>query len=316
MRQEAFSNGDSMTTTHDAVSPRPSFLDSLYSSRLAPPRDLARFDFNEPKGDPGFFGPGSVTWVVFANPVPMAVGGIAATILELAEPRVRAGVWNHSSFRKDPLTRVQRTGIAALVTAYGGRAQAEQLTARVRKMHDKVRGIADNGEPYWGNDPELLRWVHVTAAWGFLQAYRRYVNPSLSREDQDRYYAEALPGAHLYGMQPSDVPTSRAATEACFAEMEPRLEPSAVLDEFLQMVREVPFLLPTTGAQQVIVDAAIDLLPSRMRTKLGLESGMIGSSVRTATLRGLAQVMAWGLRASPAHQACARVGADPSVLVL
>lgn len=305
-----------MTTSRPAGPPSPTFLDSLYASRLAPPRDLARFDFAEPQGDPGFFGPGSVTWAVFANPVPMAVGGIAATILELAEPRVRAGVWNHSSFRKDPLTRVQRTGIAALVTAYGGKAQAEQLTARVRRMHDKVRGIADNGEPYWGNDPELLQWVHVTAAWGFLQAYRRYVNPSLSRDDQDRYYAEALPGAHLYGLSHDIIPTSRAATEACFAAMAPRLETSAVLDEFLTMVREVPFLLPTTGAQRLIVDAAIDLLPFWARQRLGLESSSLGSAFRTATLRSLAQVMAWGLRASPAHQACARVGADPAVLHL
>ena len=305
-----------MDTARTAAPPRPTFLDQLYSSRLAPPRDLARFDFAEPKGDPGFFGPGSVTWAVLANPVPMAVGGIAATILELAEPRVRAGVWNHSSFRKDPLTRVQRTGIAALVTAYGGRAQAEQLTARVRRMHDKVRGIADNGEPYWGNDPELLQWVHVTAAWGFLQAYRRYLNPGLGREEQDRYYAEALPGAHLYGLTPDIVPTTRAATEACFAAMEPRLEPSAVLDEFLTMVREVPFLLPNTAGQRMIVDAAIDLIPSRLRQRLGLESGAAGAALRTATLRAMAQVMAWGLRASPAHQACARVGADPAVLHL
>jgi len=303
-----------MTTNRSAASLSPTFLDTLYKSRLSTPRDLARFDFMEPKGDPGFFGPGSLTWVVFANPLPMAVGGIAATILELAEPRVRAGVWNHSTFRKDPLSRVQRTGIAALVTAYGGRAQAEELTARVRRMHDKVKGIADNGEHYHGNDPELLRWVHVTAAWGFLQAYRRFVNPALSRADQDQYYAEGPNGAMLYGLDSGDVPTSRAATEACMRAMALRLEPSAVLDEFLTLVRDVPFLLPTVGAQRIIVDAAIELLPRWAREQLGLTTSSLTRGPRTALLRSLAQVMTWGLRASPAHQACARVGANPSVL--
>ena len=296
------------------TAPQPSFLDSLYARQLAAPRELARFDFLEPKGDPGFFGPDSVTWVVFANPLPMAVGGIAATILELAEPRVRAGVWNHSTFRKDPLTRVQRTGLAALVTAYGGKAQAEQLTARVRRMHDRVRGIADNGEPYWGNDPELLRWVQVTAGWGFLEAYRRFVNPGLTRADEDRYYAEGALGAHLYGRAPGDVPRSRDEVEACLRAMEPRLEPSAVLSEFLGLVRDVPFLLPSTAAQRMIVDAAIDLLPAWARRILELSTNRWTEPVRTASLRAGAQVMSWGLRASPAHQACARVGVDPAIL--
>ncbi len=305
-----------MSTRISAPSLRPSFLDGLYASQIKPPADLAKFDFTQPKGDPGFYGPGSMTWVVFSNPVPMAVGGIAATLLELGEPRVRAGVWNHSSFRKDPFNRVKRTGIAALVTAYGGKEQAEQLTARVRRMHDKVRGIADNGEAYWGNDPELLKWVQVTASWGFLSAYRRFVHPEVSNADMDRYYAEARNGAHLYALDPNLVPTTRAAIDAYMRDMEPRLEPSKVLDEFLELVRSVPFLLPTTMAQQVIVDAAIDLLPSWARKQMALESNSWTRGLRTTSLRALAKVAGWGLSASPAHQACARVGVDPSVLSL
>jgi len=65
-----------------------------------------RVDYRRPIGDPGFFGPDSVAWRVHANPVALAVGGVAAVILELAEPRVRSGVWEHSSFRTDPLGRI------------------------------------------------------------------------------------------------------------------------------------------------------------------------------------------------------------------
>lgn len=36
--------------------------------------------------------PDSLSWQVFKNPVAMFVGGIAAGLLELAEPRVRTGV--------------------------------------------------------------------------------------------------------------------------------------------------------------------------------------------------------------------------------
>lgn len=295
---------------------RPSILDSLYASSLATPPDLARYNFTEPLGDPGFFGPGSVTWAVFANPVPMAMGGIAATILELAEPRVRAGVWNHSTFRSDPLSRVQRTGIAALVTAYAAKPQAEELTARVRAMHARVKGVADDGRAYEANDPELLRWVHVTAGWGFLKAYRRFVNPRMSRVDQDRYYAEGIPGSQLYGVPDGDVPATRAATEEYMLAMAPQLEPSAVLDEFMSIMRDKPFLVPSLAAQRLIVDASVDLLPRWARERLGMPSGFAGRTTRTAVLSSLAAVAGWGMQASPAHQACARVGADPAVLSL
>lgn len=305
-----------MATRQAAPTLGRSFLDAFYAERLAPPPDLAKFDFTQPQGDPGYFGPGSVTWAVFSNPVPMAVGGIAATILELAEPRVRAGVWNHSTFRKEPFKRVQRTGIAALVTAYGGRVQAEELTARVRKMHDRVRGVTDTGEPYHANDPELLLWVQVTAGWGFLEAYRRFVNPQLNDDAADRYYAEGIPMAPLYGLDGADLPGSKAKIDAYMLAMAPRLERSDVLDEFLALVRDVPFLLPIASAQQVIVDAAIDLLPRWARRKLALEGNPLAGRVRTATLRALAQVADWGLKASPAHQACARVGVDASTLRL
>ena len=45
----------------------------------------------------------SVAWRVFRNPVALFVGGVTAVILELAEPRVRSGVWDHTTFRTDPL---------------------------------------------------------------------------------------------------------------------------------------------------------------------------------------------------------------------
>lgn len=303
-----------MSPQHATSSLRRSFLDALYAQRLAPPPDLARFDFENPVGDPGYFGPGSVTWAVFANPVPMAVGGIAATILELAEPRVRAGVWNHSTFRKEPFNRVQRTGIAALVTAYASRDQAERLTSRVRRMHDGVKGVTERGEPYHANDPELLRWVQVTAGWGFLEAYRRFVHPELRPEVADRYYAEGVAVAPLYGLAAADVPTSKAAIDEYMEGMAARLEPSAVLEEFLGLVRGVPFLLPIAAAQQVLVDSAIDLLPRWAREKLDLRTNRGARGMRIASLRVMAKVADWGLRASPAHKACFRVGADPSVL--
>src|SRR5690606_20623758 len=81
-------------------------------------------DFASPPGEPALVGPDSVAWQVFRNPVALFVGGVAAVVLELAEPRVRTGVWEHTTFRTDPLTRMERTGLAAMVTVYAARSVA------------------------------------------------------------------------------------------------------------------------------------------------------------------------------------------------
>jgi cyclohexanone monooxygenase len=55
---------------------------------------------------------------VFKNPVARYICGVTAKLLELAEPRVRSGVWEHTSVRTVPLARTRRTGLAAMVTVY------------------------------------------------------------------------------------------------------------------------------------------------------------------------------------------------------
>ena len=85
-----------------------------------------RIDFSEPAGEPALLRPDSISWRIFKNPVAVFVGGVTAVLLELAEPRVRDGIWQHSSFPSDPLTRLKRTSIAAMVTVYAPHRYAER----------------------------------------------------------------------------------------------------------------------------------------------------------------------------------------------
>src|SRR5438552_18661325 len=123
---------------------------------LLQPKGQPRVDFAHPLGEPALTPPDSVSWQVFKNPVAIFIGGMAAVILELAEPRVRTGVWEHSSFRTDPLARMERTGLAAMVTVYGARSVAERMIAGVRGMHARVSGATPDGQRYRANEPELL----------------------------------------------------------------------------------------------------------------------------------------------------------------
>ena len=73
------------------------------AERFLAPAGVPRVDFARPAGEPALFAPDSVSRIVFKNPVTLFIGGVAAVLLELAEPRVRDGVWQHSSFRSRPL---------------------------------------------------------------------------------------------------------------------------------------------------------------------------------------------------------------------
>jgi uncharacterized protein (DUF2236 family) len=268
-------------------------------------------DFLQPAGEAALVSPNSVSWRVFKNPLSLFIGGIAAVIMELAEPRVRTGVWERTMFRIDPIGRLQRTGLATMVTIYGARSTAEAMIARVRRMHDKIVGLTPAGKAYRANDPELLNWVQGTAAYGFLQAYHSYVRP-LSELERDRYYAEATLAASLYG---ASAPTSEVALEMRFEAIANQLEHSEILFEFLAIMRSAPILpLPLRPLQPLLIRAAIDLTPHWLRKIVGLtdhglnalEAGLV------AQIGALADCLV--LESNPAVQACRRMGLSANYL--
>lgn len=232
------------------------------------PPDGPGFDFARPAREAALIPAESLSWRVFRNPVSLFIGGVTAVILELAEPRVRSGVWEHSSFRTDPVRRLQRTGLAAMVTVYGARSQAEAMIAGITRVHDRVSGLTPTGQPYRANDPALLNWVQATATFGFAEAYHRYRRP-LRREEMDQLFAEALPAARLYGA--AGAPCSEAECHALFAAMRERLEPSPIVFEFLDLMRHAPALPAVLRPfQALLVRAAVEATPDWVRTRLGL----------------------------------------------
>jgi uncharacterized protein (DUF2236 family) len=213
-------------------------------------------------------------------------------------------VWEHTTFRVDPLRRLRRTGLAAMVTIYGARSEAEAMIGGVRRMHDRVVGTTPAGQAYRANDPELLNWVQGTAAYGFLQAYHTYVRP-LSDLERDRYYAEGVTAAGLYG---ASAATSEAALAMRFEAMADRLERSDILFEFLAIMRSAPILpLPLRPVQPLLVRAAIDLTPHWLQAMVGL-GGHGLNAWEAAVLR---QIGAFAdrlvLETNPAVQACRRM---------
>ena len=80
------------------------------------------------------WGADSVSWRVFKNPVALFIGGVAAVILELAEPPC-APACGSNDVPQRPGRRLRRTGMAAMVTVYGARSVAQPMIAGVVRMH-------------------------------------------------------------------------------------------------------------------------------------------------------------------------------------
>ncbi len=266
-----------------------------------------RVDFTAPVGEAALYDPDSVSWRIFKNPVALFVGGVTAVLLELAEPRIRTGVWEHTTFRTDPVARLRRTGLAAMVTVYGARSVSEKMIAGVTRMHQRVEGVTPAGVPYRATDTELMNWVQATASFGFLEAYNAYVAP-LADAERDRYFSEGQPAARLYGA--TGAPRSRAEWQALYQLMKPLFERSDIIFEFLSIMRAAPALPgPVRIAQGSLIRAAIDLVPKDARAILGLDASFGLRPFEKILVRRMGKrADRWPLPSSPAAQACVRMG--------
>lgn len=271
------------------------------------PDDMPRFDFTSPAGEAALIPHDSVSWQIFKNPVSLFIGGVTAVILELAEARVRSGVWDHTSFRTDPVPRLKRTGLAAMVTVYAPASRAEAMIAGIRRRHARVTGTADDGRPYNANDTELLDWVQATAGYGFTEAFHRFVRP-LSPAERDNSWEGAYPTAVLYGAV--GAPRSEAEWQTQLAAMTPKLTPSPIVFEFLDIMRRAnAFPAYARPVQLMLIRAAIDLVPPEVATIVGLKPSDGLASWQVPLVKALARAAdRIPLRQSPAAQSCVRMG--------
>lgn len=236
---------------------------------MRPPAGMA-IDFSAPKGAPALAPTDGVSWRVFANPVTLFIGGVSAVLLELAEPSVRTGVWEHSSFRRDPFARLHRTGYAAMVTVYAPREAARAMIARVVRMHGRVQGTTPEGVVYHANDPRLLNWVQATAIFGFTQAYDQYVQ-HLSAREKDAAFQEGQASGLLYGA--TDLPQSWGQWESLLDNTAHALVGHPILQEFVDiMVHAIILPRPMRWIQKLLVKAAVGMTPEPVRSLAQLQA--------------------------------------------
>lgn len=237
-------------------------------TKPAAAKPIPAFDYSQPPGAAALLHPGSVAWRVYKNQIALAIGGVAAVLMEFADPRIRSGVWDHSIYPVDPIGRSQRTGHAAMIGVFGPAEAARRLIAGVGRMHAKVAGTTPGGIAYTAQDPELVDWVSATAGYGFVTAYSRFVAP-LSEAEQNRFFREGGAVAQLYGVQ--NKLTCRADFFAMMERLSPGFEPHPINREFLDIIQSgkaapsVPRFL-----HRALGRAAVSILPPLIRQRLEL----------------------------------------------
>ncbi|HEU4512351.1 MAG TPA: oxygenase MpaB family protein [Nocardioidaceae bacterium] len=226
----------------------------------------------------------------------MFVGGVRALLLQSLHPLAMAGVAAHSGYKGDPWGRLQRTSHFLAVTTFGTSDDAEAMVRRIRAVHKKVTGTADDGRPYAASDPHLLRWVHIAEIDSFLMAHQRFGHRPLDQAGRDEYVAETARVAEALGAV--DPPRSEAELREQLAGYRPELvgTPAArAAARFILLTPPLPAVARLPYA--AIAAAAVGMLPGWAREELSLPAlpGVVAGPAGTVITR----TIRWAMAAPP-----------------
>lgn len=272
---------------------------SLFSHGEDPLSETLTFE-----GDPGLFGPESVTWPVLGD-VSAFVGGIRALLIQAAQPEVAAGVSQHSRYRDDPLGRLSRTSAYVTAVSFGAQPEVDAAIAMIGRRHQTVSGTSARGVEYTAAMPELAAWVHNSLTDSFLVAYRLFGAEPLTEDEADRFVAEQSVVGRRLGAHP--LPLSSGDLSVWLSE-NTALELTDEQREALEFLERPPLRPHVLIAYGFLYRAAVASLPDEVRRRLGLRQ-RVGALFlgRFAT-----SLLRWLLGSSPSWSlALTRVGRPP-----
>lgn len=255
------------------------------------------------QGDPGLAGPGSVSWHVLGDPAAF-VGGIRGLLIQAAHPEVVAGVGDHSRYREDPLGRLSRTSAYVTATTYGAVPEVEAAVMQVQRVHSMVKGMSSRGLAYDATDPGYSAWVHNSLTSSFLRAHQVYGGIRLGDTEADRFVSEQTRVGALLGSHP--MPANRDDLGR-WIEAHPDLAPSPEMDDAVDFLTDPPLEPAIKLGYKVLLEAAVAIIPERLRGVLGLSSKLMAIPVGRSAVAGLR----WAMGYSPSWQlALIRSGAE------
>lgn len=212
----------------------------------------------------------SMAWRVNSEPT-VIFGGARALLLQVAHPSIAAGVEQHSSYRRDPWGRLFGTLHIVGKMTFGTPEESRRHQDLLKKFHEGVVGVADDGTEYRALDPALLLWVWATLLDTAVDLYQRCVGP-LTDGEVEQYYRESKALAVGVGVPIEDCPTDWTALQEYFAAVvhdELHVGDSARAVATAVLAPPLPFgIAGVVSIPQTIVTAG--LLPPSVREQYGL----------------------------------------------
>jgi uncharacterized protein (DUF2236 family) len=146
--------------------------------------------------------------------------GQRALCIGAVKPLNYVGTSEHTRevYKQMPFKRITHTARMFEIVFFGARGEADAVLARVRLMHERVRGeLSDDAGPhhpagtrYSALDPDLMLWTVAVIADSAQWFYERLVRP-LSDSQREALWLDYIRFAELFG-------TPRAAIPANYAE--------------------------------------------------------------------------------------------------
>ena len=242
----------------------------------------------------------------------LLLGGGAAVLLQLADPRVARGVAGHSSFRDRPLDRLLGTLDYVYAVGFGDDEVVAEAVRTVNRRHVPVRGDAAEGRPaYSAFDADAQRWVASTLLAVAMDLHERLWGP-LDRATGDAIVRGYAPVGFRLQASREGWPETRAEFTAWWGA---RLDALEVGDEARTVARallsgasDLPFGATVLLAPVRLLTAA--LLPAAVRDAYGFRWTARAERVADGWLRGIALV--WPrlpriVRHAPMHASLRRV---------
>jgi uncharacterized protein (DUF2236 family) len=218
---------------------------------------------------PGLFDEDSITRRVNRENI-LLLGGGRALLMQIAHPKVAAGVDEHSDFRSHPIRRLRRTIRMTMAIVFGDRETALGAARAVNQVHANVRG-----SDYRAFDPDLLLWVHATLADTALVTYETFVQRLVARE-REEFYAEFRLLGELLGIPRDRFPETYTDFEAYLVHMMSANGPVRVDSRALELAAQIlrpPLRLLPGPAMLPLNVVTTGLLPAALREQYRLPWG-------------------------------------------
>jgi uncharacterized protein (DUF2236 family) len=206
--------------------------------------------------------------------------GQRALLMQATHPVAFTGLVGSTSGLHAPFERLVRTAKIMESVYFGSRAEADEVTARVRAMHAHVRGSIDRpagphpaGTSYAADRPDMLLWILACLADSALAVYRSFVAPLADPAQRERFWTDYLLMGELFGLPREEAPPDYAAFRDYMRERL-RSEELFVTDEAREIGRRVAFHLPLPAHRRPALPAVnlavVGTLPPRLRRLYGI----------------------------------------------